>query len=136
MGYHHCPWCYIHSIEPDQLNPICMTLGIMTGRRRGRGRPRTQNSDSEPPSGSEGFQWPQFVQQMQQQQDQFMQQMMQQWNGGLHPQGVPQEATGGSFKNFFCMNPPGFHGGLNPVEAYGGTPNMERAFQACVGVTR
>ncbi|XP_050915951.1 uncharacterized protein LOC127131053 [Lathyrus oleraceus] len=34
------------------------------------------------------------------------------------------------------MNPPGFHGGLNPVEAYGGTPNMERVFPACVGVQR
>ncbi|XP_050897961.1 uncharacterized protein LOC127104858 [Lathyrus oleraceus] len=65
----------------------------MADGRRGRGRPRTQNSDSEPPSGSEGFQWPQFMQQMQQQHNQFMQQMMQQWNGGLHPQGVPQVAA-------------------------------------------
>ncbi|XP_050916099.1 uncharacterized protein LOC127131209 [Lathyrus oleraceus] len=34
------------------------------------------------------------------------------------------------------MNPPGFHGGLNPVEAYGGTPNMERVFPTRVGVQR
>ena len=74
-----------------------MTFRIMADGRRGRGRPRTQNSDSEPPSGSEGFQWPQFLQQMQQQQNQFMHQMMQRLNGGLHPQGVPQEAAGGSF---------------------------------------
>ncbi|XP_050915456.1 uncharacterized protein LOC127130502 [Lathyrus oleraceus] len=33
----------------------------MADRRRGRGRPRTQNSDSEPPNGSEGFQWPQSL---------------------------------------------------------------------------
>ncbi|XP_050876879.1 uncharacterized protein LOC127080606 [Lathyrus oleraceus] len=90
----------------------------MADRRRGRGRPRTQNSDSERSSGSEGFQWPQFVQQMQQQQNQFMHQMMQQLNGGLHPQWVPQEAAGGSFRDFFRMNPPKFHGGLNPMKAH------------------
>ncbi|XP_050915453.1 uncharacterized protein LOC127130499 [Lathyrus oleraceus] len=101
----------------------------MVDRHRGRGRPRTQNSDSEPPSDSEGFQWPQFVQQMQQQQNQFMQHMMQQWNGGLHPQGVPQEAAGGSFRDFFRMNPPEFHGGLNPVKAQEWITSMERIFQ-------
>lgn len=54
-----------------------MTFRIMADRHRGRGRPRTQNSDSETPSGSEGFQWPHIVQQMQHQQNQFMQEMMQ-----------------------------------------------------------
>ncbi|XP_050902140.1 uncharacterized protein LOC127111333 [Lathyrus oleraceus] len=101
----------------------------MADRHRGRGRPRTQNSDSEPPSGSEDFQWPQFVQQMQHQQNQFMQQMMQQWNGGLHPQGVPQEAVGGSFRDFFRMNPPEFHGRLNPVKAREWITIMEMIFQ-------
>jgi hypothetical protein len=101
----------------------------MADRRRGRGRPRTQNSDSELPSGSEGFQWPQFVQQMQQQQNQFMQYMMQQWNDGVHPQGIPQEAAGGSFWDFFRMNPPEFHGGLNHVKACEWITNMERVFQ-------
>ncbi|XP_050876512.1 uncharacterized protein LOC127080227 [Lathyrus oleraceus] len=91
--------------------------------------PENQNSDSEPPSGSEGCQWPQFVQQMQQQHNQFMQQMMQQWNGGLRPQGVPQEAVGGSFRDFFRMNPPKFHGGLNPVKANEWITSMERIFQ-------
>ncbi|XP_050916547.1 uncharacterized protein LOC127131677 [Lathyrus oleraceus] len=101
----------------------------MADGRRGRGRPRTQNSDSEPPSGSEGFQGPQFMQQMQQQQNQFMQQMMQQWNGGLHPQGVPPVAVGGSFRDFFRMNPPEFHGGLNPVKARKWITGMERIFR-------
>lgn len=61
---------------------------------------------------------------------------MQQWNGGFHPQGVPQEAAGGSFRDFFRMNPPEFHGVLNPVEAYGGTPNIEITFPTFVGVQR
>ncbi|XP_050908122.1 uncharacterized protein LOC127121719 [Lathyrus oleraceus] len=55
--------------------------------------------------------------------------MMQQWNGGLHPQGVPQEAVGGSFRDFFRMNPPEFHGGLNPVKAHEWITSMERIFQ-------
>ncbi|XP_050895545.1 uncharacterized protein LOC127102186 [Lathyrus oleraceus] len=101
----------------------------MADRRIGHGRPRTHNSDSKPPNGSKGFQWPQFVQQMQQQQNQFMQQMMQQWNGSLHPQGVPQEATYGSFREFFRMNPPEFHGGLNLVKAREWITSMERIFQ-------
>ncbi|XP_050902548.1 uncharacterized protein LOC127114490 [Lathyrus oleraceus] len=116
----------------------------MADGRRGRGRPRTQNSDSEPSSGSEGFQWPQFMQQQQNQfmhhllhelillllhkQNQFMQQMMHQWNGGLHPQGVPQVAAGGSFRDFFRMNPPEFHGGMNPVKAREWIIDMERIF--------
>ncbi|XP_050909051.1 uncharacterized protein LOC127122812 [Lathyrus oleraceus] len=54
---------------------------------------------------------------------------MQQWNGGLHPQGVPQEAEGGSFRDFFRMNPPEFHGGLNPVKAQEWITSMERIFQ-------
>ncbi|XP_050914828.1 uncharacterized protein LOC127129747 [Lathyrus oleraceus] len=68
----------------------------MADRHRGRGRPRTQNLDYEPPSGSEG---------------------------------VPQEAAGGSFREFFCMNPPEFHGGLNPVKAQEWITSMERIFQ-------
>ncbi|XP_050877001.1 uncharacterized protein LOC127080742 [Lathyrus oleraceus] len=55
--------------------------------------------------------------------------MMQQRNGGLHPQGVPQEVAGGSFRDFFRMNPPEFHGGLNPVKAHEWVTNMERIFQ-------
>ena len=55
--------------------------------------------------------------------------MMQQLNGGLHPQGVPQEVVGGSFRDFFHMNPPEFHGGLNPVKAHEWVTNMERIFQ-------
>ncbi|XP_050902222.1 uncharacterized protein LOC127112075 [Lathyrus oleraceus] len=101
----------------------------MADRRRGRGRSRTQNSDSEPPSGSEGFQWPQFMQKMQQQHNQFMQQRMQLWNDGLHHRGVPQGAAGGSFREFFRMNPPKFHGGLNPVKAQEWITSMERIFQ-------
>ncbi|XP_050902090.1 uncharacterized protein LOC127110562 [Lathyrus oleraceus] len=54
---------------------------------------------------------------------------MQQWNGGFHPQGVPQEATGGSFRDFFRMNSPEFHGGLNPVKAHEWITNMKRIFQ-------
>ncbi|XP_050876243.1 uncharacterized protein LOC127079937 [Lathyrus oleraceus] len=57
-----------------------------------------------------------------------MQQMMQQLNGGFHPQGLPQEAAGGSFRDFFCMNPPEFHGGLNPVKAREWITSMERIF--------
>ncbi|XP_050914707.1 uncharacterized protein LOC127129596 [Lathyrus oleraceus] len=68
----------------------------MAGRRRGRDRPGTQNSDSEPPSGSEG---------------------------------VSQEATGGSFLDFFRMNPHEFHGGMNPVKAQEWITSMERIFQ-------
>ncbi|XP_050919676.1 uncharacterized protein LOC127137246 [Lathyrus oleraceus] len=55
--------------------------------------------------------------------------MMQQWNGGLHPQGVPQEAAGGSFRDFFRMNPLKLHGGLNPVKAQEWITGMERIFQ-------
>ncbi|XP_050876973.1 uncharacterized protein LOC127080716 [Lathyrus oleraceus] len=55
--------------------------------------------------------------------------MVQQWNGGFHPQGVPQEAAGGDFQDFFRMNPPEFHGGLNPVKAHEWITNMERIFQ-------
>ncbi|XP_050888516.1 uncharacterized protein LOC127093616 [Lathyrus oleraceus] len=101
----------------------------MDDRRKGCGRPKTQNSDSEPPSGSEGFQWPQFLQQVQQQHNQFMHQMMQHLNGGLHSQGIPQEAAGGSFIDFFRMNPSEFHGGLNLVKAHEWVTNMERIFQ-------
>lgn len=61
---------------------------------------------------------------------------MQQLHGGHQHQVTPQEVAGGDFWRFFRMNPPEFHGGLNPVEAYGGTPNMERAFPSCVGVQR
>ncbi|XP_050886811.1 uncharacterized protein LOC127092070 [Lathyrus oleraceus] len=115
---------------PKSVSEIKSFLGlIMADRRRGRGRPGTQNSDFEPPSGSEGFQRPQFMQQIQQQQNQFMQQMMQHWNGGFHPQGVPQEATGGTSREFFRMNPPEFHGGLNPVKAQEWITSMERIFQ-------
>lgn len=39
-----------------------------------------------------------------------------------------QEAAGGNFWYFFRMNPPELHGGLNPVKAYGWTPNIERGF--------
>lgn len=76
------------------------------------------------------------MQPMQQPQNQFMQQRMQQLHGGQQPQVTPQEVTGGDFWCFFRMNPLEFHGGLNHVEAYGGTPNMERAFSAYVGVQR
>ncbi|XP_050877271.1 uncharacterized protein LOC127081024 [Lathyrus oleraceus] len=55
--------------------------------------------------------------------------MMQQWNGGLHPQGVPQEAAGGSFRDFFRMNPPEFHGGLNLVKAHSLRTQKEFEFQ-------
>ncbi|XP_050915462.1 uncharacterized protein LOC127130512 [Lathyrus oleraceus] len=55
--------------------------------------------------------------------------MMQQWNGGLHPQGVPQVAVDGSFRDFFRMNPPEFHGGLNPVKAREWITGMERIFR-------
>ncbi|XP_050895691.1 uncharacterized protein LOC127102355 [Lathyrus oleraceus] len=55
--------------------------------------------------------------------------MTQQWNGGLHPQGVPQVAAGGSFRDFFRMNPLEFHGGLNPVKAQEWITGMERIFR-------
>ena len=58
-----------------------------------------------------------------------MHQMMQQLNGGLNPQGVPQEAIGGSFRDFSRMNPLEFHGGLNPVKSHEWVTNMERIFQ-------
>ena len=108
-----------------------MTLGIMDGRRGGSGRPRTQNSDSEPPSGSEVFQWPQFVQPMQQPQNQFMQQRMQQFHGGQQPQVTPQEVAGGDFWCFFRMNPLEFLGGFNPVEAWGDTQHRKRVPCLC-----
>ncbi|XP_050897996.1 uncharacterized protein LOC127104900 [Lathyrus oleraceus] len=50
-------------------------------------------------------------------------------NGGIHPQGVPQGTAGGSFREFFRMNPPEFHGGLNPVKAQEWITSMERIFQ-------
>lgn len=43
-----------------------MTFRIMADRRKGPSRPRTQNPNSEPTIRRDGFQWPQFVQQMQQ----------------------------------------------------------------------
>lgn len=101
----------------------------MADRRRGPGRPRTQLPIPEPAVGNDGFQWPQFVQQMQQQQNQFMQQMLQQLNGGMHPQVIPQEAAGGNFRDFFRMNPPEFHGGLDPVKAHEWLTSIERTFQ-------
>ncbi|XP_050916052.1 uncharacterized protein LOC127131158 [Lathyrus oleraceus] len=55
--------------------------------------------------------------------------MMQQWNDGVHPQGIPQEAAGGSLWDFFRMNPPEFHGELNHVKAREWITNMERIFQ-------
>lgn len=69
------------------------------------------------------------MQQMQQQHNQFMHKMMQQLNGGLHPQGVPQEAAGGSFRDLFRMNPPEFHGGLDHVKAHEWVTSIERIFQ-------
>lgn len=93
-----------YGIRLDQLNSIYMALG------------------------NDGVQWPQFVQQMQQQQNQFMQQMMQQLNSGLHPQVIPQEATSGSFLDFFRMNPPEFQGGSDLVKAHEWLSCIERVF--------
>ena len=58
-----------------------------------------------------------------------MLQMMQQMNGGTHPQVVVPEAVGGNFRDFFRMNPPEFHGGLDPVKAHEWISEMERIFQ-------
>lgn len=52
--FHHCSRCHNHSIEPDQLNSICMTFRILDDRRGGRGRSKTQNLDSEESVGSDG----------------------------------------------------------------------------------
>lgn len=54
---------------------------------------------------------------------------MQQLNDGLHSQVVPQESAGGSFRDFFRMNPLEFHGGLDPVKAHEWVTIIERIFQ-------
>ena len=110
--------CYNYGIESDQLNPIFMTFKNMVDGRRNRGRPDTQPSQMNPPVGGENVPWPQFMQQMQQQQNQFMLQMMQHLNGGPPAPVVVPEAAGGTYRDFFRMNPPEFHGGLDPIKAH------------------
>ena len=87
-----------------------MTFRDMAGRPGTRGnqggRSGSQHPETNPSVGDDNAQWPQFMQQMQQQQNQFMLQMMQQMNGGTHPQVVVPEAVGGNFRDFFHMNPP------------------------------
>ena len=117
--------CYNYGIEPDQLNPIFMTFRNMVDGRRNRGRPGTQPT----PDGGENVPWPQFMQQMQQQQNQFMLQMMQQMNGGLNAPVVVPETAGGTYRDFFRMNPSEFHGGLDPIKAHEWVANMEGIFE-------
>ena len=95
-----------------------MTFRDMAGRPRTHGRPSAQPSEMNPLVGEDNVQWPQFMQQMQQQQNQFMLQMMQQMNGGPYPQVVVPEAVGGNFRDFFRMNPLEFHGGLDLVKEH------------------
>lgn len=57
-----------------------------------------------------------------------MQQMTQQLNGGLHPQVIPQEVAGRSFRDFFYMSPSKFHGGLDQVKTHEWITNIEGIF--------
>ena len=120
--------CYNYSIEPDQLNPICMTFRDMGDRRknnRGHGGPRPT---AYPPGGADGVPWPQFMEQMQQQQNQFMELMMQNMHGGVNPPVMVPEVVGGTFRDFNRMDPPEFLGGLDPVKAHEWIAGMERIF--------
>ena len=122
--------CYSYSIEPDQLNPICMTFRNMGDRRRNnRGRGRGgRRPIADPPVGAEGVPWPQFMEQMQHQQNEFMNLMMQGMQGGVNPPAMVPEVVGGTFRDFHRMNPPEFRGGFDPIKAHEWIADMERIF--------
>src|SRR3954468_22904576 len=96
---------------------------------RTRGRPPTRPPQVNTPDGGANVPWPQFMQQMQQQQNQFMLQMMQQMNGGHNAPMVVPEAVGGTYRDFIRMNPPEFHGGLDPIKAHEWVANVEGIFE-------
>ena len=120
--------CYSYSIEPDQLNPICMTFKNMGDRRRnsrGRGGRRPTVN---PSGGADGVPWPQIMEQIQQQQNQFMGLMMQNLRGDGNSPVVVPEVVSGTFKDLIRMNPPEFHGGMDPMKAHVWAESMERIF--------
>ncbi|XP_058742440.1 uncharacterized protein LOC131614924 [Vicia villosa] len=103
----------------------------MAEQRRGPGRPRTRNVETEPETENAGVPWVQIMQQMQQQ-NQMMMQMMQGMQGQqpTTPAPTPQAAAGPDFRAFFRMDPPEFLGGLDPVIAHDWLYAMEMIFQA------
>ncbi|XP_058760960.1 uncharacterized protein LOC131634320 [Vicia villosa] len=103
----------------------------MAEQRRGPGRPRTRNVETEPETENAGVPWVQIMQQMQQQ-NQMMMQMMQGMQGQqpTAPVPTPQAAAGPDFRAFFRMDPPEFLGGLDPVIAHDWLYGMEMIFQA------
>ncbi|XP_058750817.1 uncharacterized protein LOC131623828 [Vicia villosa] len=114
-----------------------VTGDFMAEQPRRRGRPRinaAQNQNENPEGGAGGNQWVQLMQmqqqhqfQMQQQQQEFMTHMVQQMQG-THP--PPQQNDGSrGFREFYRMNPPEFHGDLDPLKAHDWLTSIERIFE-------